>query len=265
MKITKTMSKKAYAKVNIFLKIAGRRENYHEIVSRFVRVSSLYDTVTIVPQNETNAFNLIGDFSCKLEQNTIYKAFLELRKNCPKIDAFFRVYSVKVDKHIPEFAGLGGGSSDAAAFLLLANELFDLYYSKEKLAKIGEKIGADVPFFIYEYESANVTGIGEIVEEFKEEPLDIEVFTPEIQCDTKEVFTQFRENFYQEISQDEATKLLQMKSIDILKSLSPQEANDLYAPALKLYSNLSTITQQPTSTFTYHFSGSGSSFFKVKQ
>ena len=261
MKVTKTMSRKAYAKVNIFLKMAGKRGEYHEIISRFVQVNHLFDTLSIIPNNDTNAFNLIGNFSCPLEKNTIYKAFLELRKNCPKIDAFFRVYSVKVEKNIPEFAGLGGGSSDAAAFLLLANELFDLYYSKEKLAKIGEKIGADVPFFIYEYESANVTGIGEIVEEFKEEPLELEVFTPKIMCDTKAVFTQFRENFYQEISQDEATKLLQMKSIDILKSLSPQEANDLYAPALKLYPQLTTYY----SPLTTHFSGSGSSFFKVKQ
>lgn len=261
MKLTKTMSKKAYAKVNIFLKITGKRENYHEIISRFVRVNTLFDTISIIPHNSTNAFNLLGDFSCELEQNTIYKAFLELRKNCPKIDAFFRVYSVQVEKNIPEFAGLGGGSSDAAAFLLLANELFDLYYSKEKLAKIGAKIGADVPFFIYEYQSANVSGIGEIVEEFKEEALDIEVLTPKIQCDTKAVFTEFRQNFYQEIAQEEAQKLKQMKSIDILKSLTPQEANDLYAPSLKLYPQLTTHNKQLTS---YHFSGSGSSFFKVK-
>jgi len=260
MKITKNMSKKAYAKVNIFLKIAGKREGYHEIVSRFVRVHNLYDTISIIPQNSTNAFNLIGDFSCSLEQNTIYKAFLELRNNCPKIDAFFRVYSVKVEKNIPEFAGLGGGSSDAASFLLLANDLFDLYYTKEKLAKIGAKIGADVPFFIYEYQSANVSGIGEIVEEFKEEALDIEVLTPKIQCDTKAVFTEFRKNFYQEITQEEAQKLKQMKSKDILKSLSPQQANDLYTPALKLYPQLSTFNS-PLSP--YHFSGSGSSFFKV--
>lgn len=260
MKITKSMSRKAYAKVNIFLKMAGKRGEYHELVSRFVQVSTLYDTLSIIPDNDTNAFNLIGNFSCPLEKNTIYKAFLELRKNCPKIDAFFRVYSVKVEKHIPEFSGLGGGSSNAAAFLLLANELFDLYYSKEKLAKIGAKIGADVPFFIYEYTSANVTGIGEKVEEFKEEPLDIEVFTPDIQCDTKAVFTEFRKNFYKEISYEEATKLLKMKSIDILKSLSPQEANDLYAPALKLYPQLTTYY----SPLTTHFSGSGSSFFKVR-
>ncbi len=66
------VSIKSYAKVNIFLKISQKRENYHEIVSRFVRVKNLYDTISFIPNNETNEFNLIGDFGCKLEDNTIY-------------------------------------------------------------------------------------------------------------------------------------------------------------------------------------------------
>ncbi len=260
MKKTNTMSKKAYAKVNIFLKITGKRDNYHEISSRFVRVENLFDTVSIVPENSKNSFNLIGDFSCTLEQNTIYKAFLELRKNCPKIDAFFRVYSVKVEKNIPEGSGLGGGSSNAAAFLLLANELFDLYYTKEKLASIGAKIGADVPFFIYEYNSANVSGIGEIVEEFKEELLDIEVFTPNIKCDTKLVFKEFREHFYKELSLQESLNLMNLKSEDILKTLNLTEANDLFEPACNIYNDLILVKEDLKE---YYFSGSGSSFFKV--
>ncbi len=260
MKKTNTMSKKAYAKVNIFLKITGKRDNYHEISSRFVRVENLFDTVSIVPENSKNSFYLIGDFSCALEQNTIYKAFLELRKNCPKIDAFFRVYSVKVEKNIPEGSGLGGGSSNAAAFLLLANELFDLYYTKEKLASIGAKIGADVPFFIYEYNSANVSGIGEIVEGFKEESLDIEVFTPNIKCDTKLVFQEFRKNFYKEFPLEESNSLMQMKSKDILNTLMTKEANDLFEPACNIYTELKTFQKDLNN---YYFSGSGSSFFKV--
>lgn len=260
IKIGKNFSMKAYAKVNIFLKISGQRDNYHEIASRFMIVPTLFDTISIIPSNDTNAFNLIGDFSCSLEENTIYKAFLQLRNSCPKIDAFFRVYSVKVEKNIPEGSGLGGGSSNAAAFLLLANTLFKLHYSKEKLSRMGAKIGADVPFFIYGYKSANVSGIGEIVEEFKEPPLDIELFTPNIKCNTKEVFTEFRENFYKEISQEEAEKLKQMSSKDILKNLSIKDANDLYEAASKLYPQLTSKNSQLSNC---HFSGSGSSFFKV--
>jgi len=252
------LSAKSYAKVNIFLKIAGKRDNYHELVSRFVRVKNLYDTITIIPKNDTNEFNLIGDFSCPLEKNSIYKAFLALRDNCPKIDAYFRIYSVKVDKRIPEFAGLGGGSSNAATFLIMANRLFGLYYSKDKLARIGAKIGADVPFFIYEYDSANVTGIGEVVEKFEEDSLDIEVVTPKIECNTGKIFTSFRESFYKEVSEEESKKLLSMKSIDILKEYNIEDANDLYLPATASYAKLKDYAKKD-----WFFSGSGSSFFKV--
>ena len=256
----KKLNIKSYAKVNIFLKIAGKRDSYHELVSRFVRVKSLYDTITFVPNNETNNFNLIGDFGCETKQNTIYKAFLALRNNCPKIDAYFRVYSIKVEKNIPECAGLGGGSSNAAAFLVLANEVFDLNYSKDRLARMALQVGADVPFFIYEYDSANVTGIGEKVEEFDEPILDIETFTPNIQCNTGEIFTTFRNKFYKELSNVEAEKLLSKTSIDILEELNISDANDLYECAVDLKPQLKEHAKP-----NWFFSGSGSSFFAIKQ
>ena len=254
------ISKKSYAKVNIFLKIAGKRDNYHELVSRFVRVKNLYDTMSFVPRNDKNEFNLIGDFGCELEKNTIYKAFLELRKYCPKIDAYFRVYSVKVEKNIPEFAGLGGGSSNAATFLLLANKVFSLYYKKDKLARIGAKVGADVPFFIYEYDSANVTGIGEVVEKFEEDVLDIETITPKIECNTGKIFTSFRDKFYKEIDKNESKRLLSMNSLELLNELDIKKANDLYEPAIDAYPELENYANEG-----WYFSGSGSSFFKVNQ
>ena len=251
---------KSYAKVNIFLKIAGKRDGYHELVSRFVRVKDLYDTITFEPNNETNEFNLIGDFGCETKQNTIYKAFLALRNNCPKIDAYFRVYSIKVEKNIPECAGLGGGSSNAAAFLILANNVFDLNYSKDRLARIGLKVGADVPFFIYEYESANVTGIGEVVVEFDEKEVAIETFTPNIKCNTGQIFTTFRDKFYKEISPEVAQRLLSKNSIDILNELDISEANDLYQSALENSSELKEYAKPE-----WFFSGSGSSFFRLKK
>ena len=255
----KKLEIKSYAKVNIFLKIAGKRDGYHELVSRFVRVKDLYDTISFEPNNETNEFNLIGDFGCETKQNTIYKAFLALRNNCPKIDAYFRVYSIKVEKNIPECAGLGGGSSNAAAFLILANKVFDLHYPKDRLARIGLKVGADVPFFIYEYESANVTGIGEKVEKFDEESLEIETFTPNIKCNTATVFNTFRDKFYKEISKVDAQNLLSKKSTAILNELDINQANDLYISAVETNPNLKEYAKDK-----WFFSGTGSSFFRIK-
>ncbi|MFA5721497.1 MAG: 4-(cytidine 5'-diphospho)-2-C-methyl-D-erythritol kinase, partial [Aliarcobacter sp.] len=165
---------------------------------------------------------------------------------------------VKIDKKIPEFAGLGGGSSNAATFINMVNRYCNLNLSKDGLAKIGSKIGADVAFFIYEYDSANVSGVGEIVEKFDEDELNIEVFTPKISCDTAKIYKTFRENFYKELNKDEVKELFATNSKDILKKFDIKNANDLYLPALFLEKKLEDYAKK-----NWYFSGSGSSFFKV--
>ncbi len=251
------MTSKSYAKVNIFLKIAGKRDSYHELISRFVRVLDLYDTITF-EEYTSDEFILEGNFGCDTKKNTIYKAYTILAKNYPVVEDYFKNHKVLVEKTIPEFAGLGGGSSNCATFMLMLNQACNLNLSKDQLSQTGATIGADVPFFIYEYNSANVTGIGEIVNKFDEPILDIEVVTPKIQCDTGAIFKDFRDNFYHEVSQEEANNLLSMNSIDILNKLSITEANDLYAPASNCYNDLKTYAKE-----NWYFSGSGSSFFKV--
>ena len=230
------MTKKSYAKVNIFLKIVGLRENYHLIASRFVRVKNLFDTISFIKKDVDN-FSIEGNFSCILEKNTVYKAYKELEK-FDEVKEFFKKNIVKIDKNIPEFAGLGGGSSNCATFLNMVNQACNLNLSKEELAKIGSNIGADVPFFVYEFDSANVSGIGEIVEEFKEELVDIEVITPKIACDTGKIYKNFREKFYKELNKDEVKELFVTNSKDILKKFSINEANDLYFSALDLNQDL---------------------------
>jgi 4-diphosphocytidyl-2-C-methyl-D-erythritol kinase len=251
---------KSYAKVNIFLKIAGKRDNYHLLVSRFARVKSLYDTISF-SNGLFNNFTLEGNFTCDIKQNTIYKAYLALNDISSKVGIYFKTHKVTVIKNIPEFAGLGGGSSNCATFMIMVNEVCELKLSKDELAHIASKIGADVPFFIYEYDSANVTGIGEVVQKFDEDILDIQTFTPSIQCNTGEIFKEFREKYYTTINKQDAKKLLTTKSKDIIKHLNIKEANDLYAPASSIYEQLQVHNLKFKET--YHFSGSGSSFFKI--
>lgn len=255
------MIKKSYAKVNIFLKIAGKQDNYHLIVSRFVRVKNLFDIVRFEKGN-FNTFTLDGDFGCDIKQNTIYKAYMMLCDISLDVKEFFKNHKVIVEKNIPEFAGLGGGSSNCATFMLMVNRYCNLNLTKDNLAKMSASIGADVPFFVYEYDSANVTGIGQIVQKFDEDSLDIEVWTPyDIKCDTKAIFTSFRDRFYKQINNQEANRLLSMKSLDILKELDIYEANDLFLPALFCNDKLKTIYQELGDQ--YYFSGSGSNFFRI--
>lgn len=255
---------KAFAKVNIFLKITGIRENYHEIISRFMRVDSLYDELSFVGK-DTGAFKIIGTFSCTTEQNTIYKAYVALLDTLndtkkTSLENLMKKYALRVDKKIPAFAGLGGGSSDAATYLTMCNEVLHLGLSLNELAKIGLHVGADVPFFIYGYDSANVGGIGEVVEEFKEPLLDFDVYTPKVEISTPKVYGVYRESFYEPIDGFETDKLKKTTSKDILKNMKADEANDLFKPALQQYKELKQHYKHG-----YFFSGSGSSFFRVKE
>lgn len=244
------------AKINVFLKITGVCDGYHELASRFVLVESLYDELSFTKKN-AKRFTVKGDFSCELHQNTIHKAYITLRDSLANpgvLDAFFASHVVEVEKCIKEGSGLGGGSSNAAAFLNLCNETLGLGLTLDALAKIGESVGADVPFFVYGYKSANVSGIGEVVESFDEPHEDYEVVTPEVHCDTRRVYKAFRERFFKTA---EEQIWFDKSSAEVLKKTSALQANDLLTPALYLYPELQEFVDRGM-----YMSGSGSSFFK---
>ena len=248
------------AKVNIFLKITGTRDNYHEIISRFMRIDTLYDTLTLMPKKSPE-FLIEGSFTCKTSDNTIYKAYTALYKytKSPQLKTLMRDFGIHVEKSIPAFAGLGGGSSNAATFLHICNDLAKLNLSTDELSHIGAKVGADLPFFIHGHSSANVSGVGEIVELFDEEPLNIEITTPKIEISTPAVYQEYRKNFFNPIDTLTCKELSEESSLSILKRLSIDEANDLFQPALSLYPELALHVKKDN-----FFSGSGSSFFTLK-
>ncbi len=255
---------KSYAKVNIFLKITGTRDLFHEIISRFMRIDSLYDELFFIPKEDFGGrlenFYIRGDFSCDVHDNTIYKAYFALKKatESDALEQLMRTHGVEVKKNIPAFAGLGGGSSNAATYLKMCNEVLHLGLSLNELAMIGMQVGADVPFFVYGYDSANVSGVGEIVEEFEEELLDFEVYTPNVEISTPKVYQTYRRDFYKPVDGFQVQELKQMNSRDVLENMDVREANDLFAPALQEYKDLVDNYEQG-----WHFSGSGSSFFRV--
>ncbi len=252
----------APAKVNIFLKIVGTRGNYHELLSRFVRVSTLFDTLWFAPKQSVEPFELVGDFNCNVEDNTLYKAYDALCQEgfSQKVGAVMGEFALHVKKSIPTGAGLGGGSSDSATFLKMLNAQADLKLTCKELMEIGSRVGADVSFFASEAQSANVSGIGEVVELFEEEALDIEIFTPPVACHTGKVYQTYREYFLQTMNKPQALKMLFLSSEKLVKQFSKEELNDLYAPALKIYPELSLYAKE-----RWFFSGSGSSFFKIKE
>ena len=250
----------AHAKVNIFLKITGHKDGYHTLLSRFMRVEDLYDTITFEPC-ECDTFTIEGCDDIPIESNTIYKAYKALNHYTGDLDIlnFFYKHKVVVTKRIPSQAGLGGGSSDAAAFMRLVKETCNLMISTEELAKLGSTIGADLPFFIYNYASANVSGFGEIVEPFEEELLSLELYTPDIGCNTANVYKTFKEHLLNDISLCSFIGWEKLDSRTLLERIAdPIILNDLYSAALIAYPELKEVNKEG-----WFFSGSGSTFFRL--
>jgi 4-diphosphocytidyl-2-C-methyl-D-erythritol kinase len=138
----------APAKINLSLKILGRRDDgFHELETLIAPIS-LYDELRIEKERPGNGIKLrCDDPSVPQDDDNLAvraaKMFFEATKIEPAI-------SIELKKIIPHGAGLGGGSSDAASVLLALNELFEAKLSREALTEIAEPIGSDIPFFLFQ-------------------------------------------------------------------------------------------------------------------
>jgi 4-diphosphocytidyl-2-C-methyl-D-erythritol kinase len=150
------------AKINLGLRITGRRnDGYHNIESIFYPVS-LYDALEFVASPESAAKdNLIVTgiaVGVNPEDNIVMKAVVKLREKYS-----FPGLKIHLHKAIPHGAGLGGGSSDAGCMLKALNRHFQLGLSKSELVSAALEIGSDCPFFI-DGAPSYATGRGEILE-----------------------------------------------------------------------------------------------------
>lgn len=144
------------AKINIGLKITGRRKDgYHFIESAMVPIG-WRDVLEIVPSKESGTTLTVSGhmIDCPPEKNIVIKAYRTLEQQIP-----LPPVEIHLHKNIPDGAGLGGGSSDGAFTLKLLNEMFSLGLDTSKLAEVAAGIGADCPFFIYN-RPMFATGIG---------------------------------------------------------------------------------------------------------
>jgi 4-diphosphocytidyl-2-C-methyl-D-erythritol kinase len=120
------------------------------------------------------------------ERNILSKAYNLLKKDVP-----FGL-KIKLKKNIPIGAGLGGGSSNAAALINFLNVKANLGLSPQKLIQLGKKIGADVPFFLSQNSTALVRGIGEKITPLERSPYKyFLLINPNLHIGTKEVYQAF--------------------------------------------------------------------------
>ena len=149
---------KAPAKINLHLSVLSRRfDAYHDILS-LMQMISLYDTVTIGLGDECPADRDAEKADRPGPENTVWRAHRAFSEYTGISDAVW----IRLEKVIPTGAGMGGGSSDAAATLLGLNALFRSGLSGADLEKLGLGIGMDVPFFLRS-PAALVQGRGEVL------------------------------------------------------------------------------------------------------
>ena len=148
----------APAKINLSLKILGRRDDdFHEIETLIVPIS-LCDEMKIEKNEGGIEFRCDDPFVPLSDDNLVIqaaKSFFVATELEPAV-------SIELKKKIPLGAGLGGGSSDAASTLLALNHLFEANLTHDELAELGATAGSDVPFFVFE-SPAICRGRGEVV------------------------------------------------------------------------------------------------------
>lgn len=158
----KKMPIKANAKINLTLDVLDRRsDGYHDIDSIFEEIS-LHDNLEVC-LNDSKTVNIQCDdphVPCD-ERNIVYKAF---RAFTEYTECGCSGVNISIQKNIPSQAGMGGGSSDAAAVLRALNELAGTHLDDDTLVSVGSSVGADVGFFI-KGGLAHVTGLGEKIKQ----------------------------------------------------------------------------------------------------
>ena len=182
----------APAKINLSLRVLGRRsDGFHEIET-FMSPISLCDEIKIDRRSgkQEIAFRCDDPLLPKGEDNIVVRAanvFFEETKVSTGV-------SIALKKRIPHGAGLGGGSSDAASTLLALNELFETNLPREALAKMAGMIGSDVPFFIFQ-SAAVCKGRGELVSPTKlREQLSLLLLKPEFGVPTQWAYSRWRDS-----------------------------------------------------------------------
>jgi len=182
----------APAKINLYLRVQRRRaDGYHDLDSWMQKIA-LFDRLAISLRSAPGITLKIDDERLPADAtNLVWRAAAAFFETCCLAGKISGVGAdIFLEKNIPLAAGLGGGSSDAAATLLGLNRLCDFPLTAATLAELGLSLGADVPFFLFPAPAALAGGVGEIL---RPAPVlqgyRVVLVNPGFAVSTKEVFS----------------------------------------------------------------------------
>jgi 4-diphosphocytidyl-2-C-methyl-D-erythritol kinase len=254
---------KAPAKLNLFLHITGQREDgYHLLQSLFVPIN-WFDEIEIIRTNN-GSIERCSAHPWDAEDDICIKAARHLKAIAVSKGLMPSSWGceITIHKSIPHGAGLGGGSSDAAACLKGLQELWKLELGPQELTEIGLKVGADVPFFLRSG-PALVTGIGETLQSQVLKTKHFVVAVPHVEVPTALVFRNERlQRNNPAVSEDDL-------KVAFNQSIWTLGRNDLSHVAFTLFPDLHrgigllrlAANQQGLPQETVRMSGSGSALF----
>lgn len=260
------------AKLNLFLSIDNKRtDGFHDITSLMLSVG-IYDTLVfreepspevelcVVDANPLHPQQVTGQECIPSgEDNLVVRAIRLLQAKTGRQQGI----RIQLTKRIPSEAGLGGGSSDAAATLFAANKLWQLGLSLKELRVLASELGSDIPFFLTESSSAICQGRGEKIKPVSiPHCLHFVVARPSTGLSTAEVYRHCRVGTH---SKNRVDQLVQHLASGQFHSLSSLILNDLQIPAEKLNPEILVLKDffARQSVLGHMMSGSGTAYFGI--
>lgn len=256
-----TVEEDAFAKINLTLRILGRRaDGYHELTS-LVAFARIGDRLS-AEEAEELSLGVTGPFAKGLEgetDNLVLRAARGLRD----LTGTKQGARLTLEKHLPVASGIGGGSADAAATLRALMRLWRVTPEKDALMILAASLGADVPVCLASG-SALMWGIGEKVSRLKLPPFWLVLANPRFALRTSAVFRELDAGMLDRPPAD--PPLPAFPHLDNLVRWAVAEGNDLEAPAIKIASRIGEVRAAIAGTadcLLARMSGSGATCFGV--
>ena len=250
---------KAYAKINLGLKIVGKNENNYHLLDMVMLPISLCDNIEITARNDgitkvsvTNGVYLPLD-------NSMTNAVKLMQEKY----GFTTGFDIKIEKNIPIQAGMGGGTSDAAEVIKAINKLMNINAPLKELEDVAIKVGSDVVYSLYSTLS-RIQGTGEIYNKIdKEFKYPILIVKPKKGIKTKECFELYNKD-KDLIPLDTINKLIESLDKDVY-TIRKYVKNSLLKPAKKLAPIINKIikTLYDNNVDIVQMSGSGSTIYGI--
>lgn len=227
------LKKPSPAKINLFLRVLGKRpDGYHNIFSLMQKIT-LCDELTFLPRSGGIVLKCPNSDLPVSKDNLVFRAAESILSYAGCSSGV----EIILTKYIPAAAGLGGGSSDAATTLLALNEMYQLGLTKAELMPLGAKLGADVPFFIFG-DSAFAAGIGDQLTAW-ENPLKLNIvlINPLFPLPTKLVY----ESLNLRLTKEKIN--YSIPRLSALSDITSEMHNDLEAASFKMHPELIELKQ----------------------